>query len=141
MNLALFSRGLAADGSTLPFVRQELHAFYPAGTDVLIITAASGNSERAVDVARTLIAAAGHQPVLLHEQQRPSSAIRAVSAFFIGGGNVFRLAETMHRCGWLEPIRAKVITGTPYAGISAGAVIARRAVRGARSGSADRPTR
>lgn len=124
MNLFLFSKGLAGDGTAFPFVMDELRALYAGGEPVLVITAAGNNSAGAVRAARQLIAGAGHTPVLLHEQPEPITAIRASTAIYVSGGNVFRLAHALQTSGWLDPIRQRVRAGVPYAGGSAGAVIA-----------------
>jgi dipeptidase E len=46
------------------------------------------------------------------------------TAIYICGGNVFRLAHALQTSGWLNEIRDRVFAGVPYAGTSAGAVVA-----------------
>src|SRR4051812_27322177 len=41
-------------------------------------------------------------------------------AVFVGGGNTFRLLETLQRTGLLDDLRTRVIAGLPYVGASAG---------------------
>lgn len=60
----------------------------------------------------------------LHEVDSPSAAIRHAEAFFVGGGNTFRLLKTLQDLGVLPAIRKKVLDGTPYIGTSAGTNIA-----------------
>jgi dipeptidase E len=45
-------------------------------------------------------------------------------AFFVGGGNTFRLVDTLQRTGLLEALRSRARSGVPYMGASAGSNIA-----------------
>lgn len=51
-------------------------------------------------------------------------AIESAEAFFVGGGNTFRLLDILQRCRYLDPIRRRVLAGVPYLGSSAGSGIA-----------------
>lgn len=57
------------------------------------------------------------------------SAVRNADAFYVGGGNTFRLLKALHDLQLVEEIRTKVHAGTPYAGDSAGAIIAGPSIR------------
>jgi dipeptidase E len=48
---------------------------------------------------------------------------------FVGGGNTFRLLKTLQERELLEPLRARVRAGLPYAGSSAGSVITSPTIR------------
>jgi dipeptidase E len=52
------------------------------------------------------------------------AAVAAAEAVFVGGGNTFRLLDTLQRTGLLEAIRRKARAGAPYLGASAGTNIA-----------------
>jgi len=62
------------------------------------------------------------------EGLRPDLAAAAViegaHAVFVGGGNTFRLLDTLQRTGVLEPLRRRARDGAPYLGASAGTNIA-----------------
>lgn len=66
----------------------------------------------------------GHEVEGLHTAADPVAAVRDAEALSVGGGNTFRLVDALHRLGLLEPIRARVRSGMPYMGVSAGSNVA-----------------
>ncbi|HWX25746.1 MAG TPA: dipeptidase PepE [Vicinamibacteria bacterium] len=50
-------------------------------------------------------------------------------AFFVGGGNTFRLLDALQQLGLLEVLRERVLSGIPYIGTSAGTNIAAPTIR------------
>lgn len=60
----------------------------------------------------------------IHHHADPVRAVGEAEAIFVGGGNTFRLLETLYRLDLLEAIRGRVREGTPYLGISAGTNVA-----------------
>jgi dipeptidase E len=52
------------------------------------------------------------------------AAVERAQALFIGGGNTFRLLNELHANRLIEPIRARVHSGMPYMGSSAGTGVA-----------------
>jgi dipeptidase E len=53
-----------------------------------------------------------------------AAAVEAADAVFVGGGNTFRLLDTLQRTGLVEAIRRRARSGVPYLGASAGTNIA-----------------
>src|SRR5262249_29591607 len=53
----------------------------------------------------------------------------AAEAVFVGGGNTFRLLDRLQRSGAAATIAARARAGMPYAGSSAGSVIAAPTIR------------
>jgi len=51
-------------------------------------------------------------------------AVAQAELLLVGGGNTFRLLQEMRAHGCLHPMREAVLSGTPYIGWSAGAVLA-----------------
>jgi dipeptidase E len=64
-----------------------------------------------------------------HEADDPRRAALEAPAFFVGGGNTFRLLKTLQGLSLLEPIRRRVAEGIPYVGSSAGSVVACPTIR------------
>ncbi len=67
---------------------------------------------------------AGYALKGIHRQADPRRAVEQAEALFVGGGNTFRLLDTLYRLHLLEPIRDRVRQGIPYLGISAGCNLA-----------------
>ena len=53
-----------------------------------------------------------------------AAVVEAAEALFVGGGNTFRLLDTLQRTGLLEAIRRRARRGTRYLGASAGTNVA-----------------
>ncbi len=60
----------------------------------------------------------------IHEFSDPIQAIQNAEAIYIGGGNSFRLMDTILKNQLIEPIQKAVKSGTPYVGVSAGTNLA-----------------
>lgn len=65
----------------------------------------------------------------VHDARDMREAVERAEAFFVGGGNTFRLLKELQEKRLLLPIRARVEAGTPYVGSSAGSVIAAPTIR------------
>jgi len=60
----------------------------------------------------------------LRAESSEATAVAAAEAVFVGGGNTFRLLDTLQRTGLLDAIRRQARAGAPYLGASAGTNIA-----------------
>ncbi len=56
----------------------------------------------------------------IHHFENTIEAINNAEMIIVGGGNTFNLLKTIQDNGLIEPIRKKVLAGTPYIGWSAG---------------------
>ena len=65
----------------------------------------------------------------VHRQTDPVAAVARAQAIVVGGGNTFQLLKRLHDTGLLEAIRARVRSGVPYLGWSAGANLAGPSIR------------
>lgn len=61
-----------------------------------------------------------HDIVSIHHFDDPVKAVEEADCIVIGGGNTWKLLHDMHANKLIEPIRKKVLGGTPYIGWSAG---------------------
>lgn len=66
----------------------------------------------------------GHDIVSIHHSKDPVKAVEEAEAIVIGGGNTWQLLKMTQDNGLIEPIRKKVLGGTPYIGWSAGSNMA-----------------
>jgi dipeptidase E len=64
----------------------------------------------------------------IQEWATPQKAIEECDGIFTGGGNTFLLLKTLQEEGLIEPLRDKVLSGTPYMGTSAGSNIAGKTI-------------
>ncbi len=80
--------------------------------------------KRATGSTRERLASVEIEVNRLTDDREGVDALRKARGIFVGGGNTFRLLARLQRSGFLEPLRDKVRSGTPYLGSSAGTVIA-----------------
>ncbi len=71
----------------------------------------------------------GHQITSIHHESDPVAAVRAAEAIVVGGGNTFQLIKLIQENGLIEPVREKVLAGTPYVGWSAGSNVTCPSIR------------
>jgi dipeptidase E len=62
----------------------------------------------------------GHDIQSIHEFADPIQAVKDAEAIIVGGGNTFNLLKMIQENGLIDPVREKVMNGTPYVGWSAG---------------------
>jgi len=66
----------------------------------------------------------GHRIVSIHRFDDPVKAVLEAEAIVVGGGNTWQLVRMLHDNRLIEPVREKILSGTPYVGWSAGANVA-----------------
>ena len=63
----------------------------------------------------------GPRMVGIESMGDPIAAIEEMQGIYVGGGNSFLLIKELHERGLIGPIRERVLSGSPYLGVSAGA--------------------
>lgn len=66
----------------------------------------------------------GYHITPIHTCSNPVKAIEMAETIVVGGGNTFQLIKMIHENKLIEPIRKKVLNGTPFVGWSAGSNVA-----------------
>lgn len=77
-----------------------------------------------VEKVQERFAEIGHSVVGIHNFDDPIAAIHHAEAIIVGGGNTWQLVRMMHDNHIMDPIREKVMSGTPFIGWSAGSNVA-----------------
>ncbi len=92
---------------------------------ILFVPYAVGDPDTVLEMMRSRSLDAGYELDGIHRHPDPVAAVKEAEGIYMGGGNSFRLIDTLHREGLLEPIRERVLgDGLPYLGVSAGANVA-----------------
>jgi len=71
----------------------------------------------------------GHDVISIHHYTDPVSAVEKASTIVVGGGNTWMLLKLLRDNKLIEPVRKKVLSGTPYIGWSAGSNVACPTIR------------
>lgn len=96
----------------------------PRPLRVLFIPYALQGRDAYAATALPRFAALGYPATSIHTAGDPRAAVLAADVVFTGGGNTFRLLRELHLQGLLDPLRARVLSGMPYIGSSAGSNVA-----------------
>lgn len=71
----------------------------------------------------------GHDIISIHHYPDPVNAVQKASAIVVGGGNTWMLLKLLRDHRLIEPVREKILAGTPYIGWSAGSNVACPTIR------------
>src|SRR2546422_4295222 len=103
----------------LDHVEAELRGFLGGARSVLFVTFALFDRAAYGAKARARLASMGLACDVLDPADAPARAIERAEAFFVGGGNTFRLLKALQDSGAAAAIARRVRAGTPYVGSSA----------------------
>lgn len=124
--LLLISNSTNSGEEYLSFPRENIKHFLKENTDVLFIpyAAVTFSYDEYEDKVNESLNKVGINVTSIHRFADPIQAIQNAKAIMTGGGNTYRLVQMLQQQKLIDPIRQKVLNGTPYVGWSAGSNIA-----------------
>ena len=122
--LLLISNSTLHGSAYLDHAEEEIRDVLGAIKRVLFVPFALNDRDAYAAQARQRFEAMGYALDSVHETRDAKAAVDSAEAIFIGGGNTFRLLDSLYQFDLLLPIRRRVEAGMLYLGSSAGAVVA-----------------
>lgn len=122
--LLLISNSTLHGQGYLDHAATEIKDFLGAARRVLFVPYALFDRNAYSAQARKTFELLGYQLDSVHEAGDPQEAVAAAEAIFIGGGNTFRLLNSLYQNGLIELIRKRAEEGMSYLGSSAGTNVA-----------------
>ncbi len=122
--LLLISNSTLHGHSYLDHAAIEIQNFLGSVPRVLFVPYALYDRNAYSAQARKRFALLGYELDSIHEAEDPQKAVTAAEAIFIGGGNTFRLLNSIYQNGLIELIKSRAEAGMPYLGSSAGTNVA-----------------
>ncbi len=127
--LLLLSSSTVSGGGYLDYAADELRDFLGAVRTVLFVPFALHDRDAYTARVGERLGALGYAVAGLHHADSKREAIGQAEAIFVGGGNTFRLLQTLEDLDLLPAIRARVEAAVPYLGSSAGSNLAGPTIR------------
>lgn len=126
MRLLLISTSTLYGSGYLDYCATAMTTFLGSSvTRVLFVPYAVRDRDAYATKVRERFARLGLAVDSAHDSPRgPIDAVENAQALFVGGGNTFRLIDSLWKERLIEPIRARVRGGMPYIGSSAGSNVA-----------------
>src|SRR3954453_17173554 len=122
--LLLLSSSRVHGGGYLDHAESEIRVFLQGVSRILFVPYALQDREGYASTARQRFSVLGIALDSIHDADDPKRALESAQAIFIGGGNTFRLLNTLYQLDLLEAVRSRVNVGMPYMGASAGSNVA-----------------
>lgn len=122
--ILLISNSTVYGQGYLDHVEEEIRNFLDRAKAVLFFPFALHDRDEYAGKAKARFETMGYSLASVHKVDNYKAVIEKADAFFIGGGNTFRLLKALQDLDLIEPIRRKVRNGTPYIGSSAGSNVA-----------------
>ncbi len=127
--LMLISNSTMHGGEYLAHCRDGLREILGSRRNLLFVPYALADHDGYAAKAAEGFAQLGVELRSIHHASDPVAAVMEAEALFIGGGNTFRLLQTLYEKDLLDPIRNRVAEGMPYLGSSAGSNVACASIR------------
>jgi dipeptidase E len=122
--LLLISNSTLHGSSYLDHAESEIRDLLGTKRQVLFVPYALHDRDAYAAQAKKRLAAMGYDLVSIHSAVKATKAVEDAEAIFIGGGNTFRLLNSLYEFDLLEPIRRRANDGMIYIGSSAGSNVA-----------------
>lgn len=122
--LLLLSSSRVHGGGYLDHAENYIRTFLKEVSRVLFVPYALQDRDGYAVVARQKFEAMGFALDSIHQVDNPQTAVEQAEAMFVGGGNTFRLLNTLYASNLLGSIRERANQGMRYMGASAGSNIA-----------------
>jgi dipeptidase E len=127
--LLLISSSTVAGTGYLDHAEAEIRdLLHDIGT-VLFVPYALADRDTYTKRVRERFVRMGFQLESIHTASDPRAAVQHAHALFVGGGNTFRLLKALHEANLIDAICARVESGMPYMGASAGSNVAGPTIR------------
>jgi dipeptidase E len=122
--LLLISSSAVHGSGYLDYCIAEVNEFFGGAKKILFVPFALHDRDAYTESVRARLSREGLEVVGLHEAGNPQAAVNQAQAIFVGGGNTFRLLNTVYELDLLATLRNRIGEGIPYMGTSAGSNLA-----------------
>ena len=127
MRLLLISNSTMAGQPYLEYPKSEIHRFLgniPVEALFIPFAAVTFSYDEYEQKVGEKFNQIGHRIQSIHHSNNLVESVENAEAIVVGGGNTWQLVRKMHELSLFDPIRKKVVQGTPFIGWSAGSNIA-----------------
>ncbi|HDZ41844.1 MAG TPA: dipeptidase PepE [Bacteroidetes bacterium] len=132
MRLLLISNSTNAGEEYLDYPKEEIRKFLgekPIKALFIPYAAVTFSFSDYEKKVRNRFREVGHDIESIHNFPDPLKAVTGAKAIVVGGGNTWQLLKMIIDKGLIEPVREKILGGTPYIGWSAGSNMACPTIR------------
>ena len=127
--LLLISTSTVHGTAFLEHAFEELRDFLGRTSRVLFLPYALKDHQAYTARVRAVFESIGFRLDSLHEAPSPADALERAEAVFTGGGNTFRLLQTLYHLDLVHILRRRALEGMFYSGASAGSNLACPTIR------------
>jgi dipeptidase E len=132
MNLLLISNSTMAGQAYLEYPKMYIKDFLGNNVKKVLFLPFAGVSFSYDDYAKKVqerFTEIGYEVDSIHRHDDMVKAVEEAEAIVVGGGNTFHLIKEIQDNNLINPIKEKVLSGTPYIGWSAGSNVACPTIR------------
>jgi dipeptidase E len=126
MHLLLISNSTNAGEEYLAYPMQQIADYLGPGKPNILFIPYAGISisfENYTARVNQRFREIGHSVISIHTFPDPIRAVNNADVIVVGGGNTWQLLHLLQKNKLIDPVREKVLSGTPYIGWSAGSNI------------------